>query len=61
MNVIKATAKIIPGIAYTEIENVFNVSKNLLFETLLPQFEIKANNINTQHAKKTSNIIFENN
>ena len=61
IKVMNATAKIIPGIAQPEIEKVFNISKNLLFETLLPQFEIKANNINTQHAKKTSNIVFENN
>ena len=34
--VIKATARITPGIAYPEIENVVKISKNLLFETLFP-------------------------
>ena len=36
MKVINATAKIIPGIAYPEIEKVFNASSNLLLETLFP-------------------------
>ena len=36
IKVMNATAKIIPGIAYPEIEKVFNISKNLLFETLFP-------------------------
>ena len=31
-----ATAKIIPGIAYPDIENVVSASKNLLLETLFP-------------------------
>ena len=34
--VMNATAKIIPGIAYPDIEKVVKISKNLLFETLFP-------------------------
>ena len=33
---IKATARITPGIAYPEIENVVSASNNLLFVTLFP-------------------------
>ena len=36
MKVINATAKIIPGIAYPDIEKVVSISKNLLLETLFP-------------------------
>ena len=35
-NVIKATANIIPGIAYPDIEKIVNSSRNLLLETLFP-------------------------
>ena len=34
--VIKATDKITPGMAYPEIENKLRLSKNLLFDILLP-------------------------
>ena len=34
--VIKATAKITPGIAYPEIDKVVKLFKNLLLETLFP-------------------------
>ena len=61
IKVMNATAKIIPGIAQPEIEKVFNISKNLLFETLLPQFAIKAKEINTIIYKKTHQIVFKNN
>ena len=30
------TARIIPGIAYPDIENVVSISSNLLLETLFP-------------------------
>ena len=36
INVIYATARIIPGIAYPVIENVENIFNNLLLETLFP-------------------------
>ena len=36
INVINATARIIPGIAYPDIENVVIISSNLLLETLFP-------------------------
>ena len=34
--VMKATANIMPGIAYPDIEKVVNTSKNLLLDTLFP-------------------------
>ena len=36
IKLMNATAKIIPGIAYPEIEKVVSASKNLLLETLFP-------------------------
>ena len=36
MKVINATANIIPGIAYPDIEKVVSASRNLLLETLFP-------------------------
>jgi hypothetical protein len=36
IKVIKATAKITPGIAYPEIDKVVKLFKNLLLETLFP-------------------------
>ena len=50
---INATAKITPGIAYPEIDNVDKIFKVLFFVTLFPQFEIKENIINTKLDKIT--------
>ena len=61
IKVINATARIIPGIAYPDIENVVSISSNLLLETLFPYVEIKAKEINTKLDKKTNNIVFKNN
>ena len=36
IKVINATAKITPGMAYPEIENVVRIFKSLLLETRLP-------------------------
>ena len=36
--VIKATARMTPGIAYPEIENKLKLSKNLLLDILFPKF-----------------------
>mgnify|MGYP000161906715 CR=1 FL=1 len=41
-NEIKATAKIIPGIAYPDIEKMLKLSKILLFDILFPKFIKKA-------------------
>ena len=52
-NVIKAIAKIIPGIAQPEIDKVDKIFRVLLLETLLPQLEIKENIIKTKLDNKT--------
>ena len=51
--VIKATAKITPGIAYPEIENKLKLSKNLLLDILFPKFIRKEKLTKTKLAKKT--------
>ena len=61
INEIYATASIIPGIAYPQIENVVKKFKNLLFVTLFPKFDINANNISTLLANITNKIVFKNN
>ena len=59
IKVIKATARIIPGIAYPETEKVVSNSRNLLFDTLFPQFEKKDKEIKIQQDKNTSNIVLK--
>ena len=53
-NEIKATASITPGIAYPDIEKKLKLSKNLLFEILLPKFIKNAKLIKTILAKNTN-------
>ena len=53
----KATANIIPGIAYPDIEKVVKTSKNLLFVTLFPQFEINEKKTIKKHDKKTNKSV----
>ena len=61
IKVMKATAKIIPGIAYPEIEKIVNTFNSLLLVTLFPQFVMKLREINIMLDKKTNNIVFKNN
>ena len=51
--VIKATARMTPGIAYPEIENKLKLSKNLLLDILFPKFMRKEKLTKTKLAKKT--------
>ena len=51
--VIKATARMTPGIAYPEIENKLKLSKNLLLDILFPKFMRKEKLTKTKVAKKT--------
>ena len=59
IKVINATARIIPGIAYPDIENVVSISSNLLLETPISIIEIKAKEINTKLDKKTNSIVLK--
>ena len=61
IKVIKATAKIIPGMAQPETEKVVIMLNSLLLVTLFPQLEIKLKEISKILDKKTNNIVFENN
>ena len=52
IKVIKATARITPGIAQPEIDKVDKMFKNLFFKTLLPQLEIKEKVITVSNEDK---------
>jgi hypothetical protein len=55
----KATAKIIPGIAYPDIEKILKLSKILLLESLFPKFIKKAKDIKIRLAKTTNNNVLK--
>ena len=57
--VIKATAKITPGIAYPEIENRLKLSKNLLLDILFPKFIKKEKLTKTKLANKTRDKVLK--
>ena len=56
---INATANIIPGIAYPDIEKILRLSKILLFDILFPKFIKKAIVIRTELAKITNNNVLK--
>ena len=58
IKVINATAKITPGIAYPEIDNVDRKLRVLFFETRFPQLDIKAKTIKTRLDKPTKYKVF---
>ena len=58
IKLINATARITPGIAYPDMENVVKIFKNLLRETLLPQFEMKEKIIKVIEDKITKYKVF---
>ena len=55
---INATARITPGIAYPEIENILKLSKILLFDILFPKLIKKAKQIKILLAKNTNKSVF---
>ena len=56
---INATANIIPGIAYPDIEKILRLSKILLLDSLFPKFIKKAKDIKIELAKTTNNNVFK--